>query len=95
MIWEGQGLGELSPANKGVMILKPLLSPSLTYNKDSSEYKLICQSLKGAYNNNSQEAALAIMPSTTHPQKSAEPSLHERTHNKSSSTHDLPVTLPE
>ena len=49
----------------------------------------------GAGNNNTQEAALAIMPSTTHPQESAEPDLHERTHNKSSATHNLPVTLPE
>ena len=46
-------------------------------------------------NNNTQEAALAIMSLTRHPQKSAEPSLHERTHNKSLSAHNLPVTLPE
>ena len=45
--------------------------------------------------NNTQEAALAIMLSTTHPQKLAEPSLHECTHNKSSATHNLPVTLPK
>ena len=49
----------------------------------------------GIENNNIQEAALAIMPSTTHPQMSAEPSVHEHEYNKSPATHNLPGTLPE
>ena len=49
----------------------------------------------GIENNNIQEAALAIMPSTTHSQMLAEPRLHEHAHNKSPATHNLPGTLPE
>ena len=83
-------MGKCGNGEQAIQALEPNSA-----NSKPAKFCFDCDCKYVAINDNTQEAALAIMPSTTHPQESVEPSLHEHTHNKSSATHNLPLTLPE